>query len=200
MGYYEDLGVDKDTTKEEMKKAYKAKSKKTHPDLGGNRCDFEKVKTAYEVLSDPIKKERYDNGEDTDLPPIDDLARSQLMGMFVNAVSDGTNIEQADIIGDLEKQLEQSVVNLVRAEQRNRKVEEKWNKVKVRLRHDGSISDVFGFVIKKELDKVSKFDVEHARTVLVLNKMKEMVDTYEYKYEKGEHTRNMSSDYWFGRV
>lgn len=62
--YYEVLGVDKGSTDDEIKKAFRKKAKMYHPDLHPNDKDAEKnfkeVNEAYEVLSDKDKKARYD--------------------------------------------------------------------------------------------------------------------------------------------
>lgn len=56
---YETLGVDKDATKGAIKKAYHKLCRTHHPDKGGDEEEFKKIKAAYEVLSDPEKRERY---------------------------------------------------------------------------------------------------------------------------------------------
>jgi molecular chaperone DnaJ len=60
--YYKILGVDKKSTKDEIKKAYRSLSKKFHPDVnpeGGEK--FKQIAEAYDVLSDDKKRQQYDN-------------------------------------------------------------------------------------------------------------------------------------------
>lgn len=60
MSHYETLGVAKDASPENIKKAYKAKALEHHPNKGGNAEKFKSLGAAYEVLSDPLLREEYD--------------------------------------------------------------------------------------------------------------------------------------------
>lgn len=58
--YYGILGVDKNASSEEIKKAYRNSALKYHPDRGGDAEKFKEVNEAYQVLSNPEKKAQYD--------------------------------------------------------------------------------------------------------------------------------------------
>lgn len=59
--HYKTLGVTKNASQTEIKKAYRKLALKHHPDKGGNPDDFKKITDAYDVLSDDIKRKQYDN-------------------------------------------------------------------------------------------------------------------------------------------
>ncbi|KNZ74968.1 hypothetical protein J132_05367 [Termitomyces sp. J132] len=85
--YYKILGIARDASEIDIKKAYRRESLKHHPDKvgisqGGDEEKFKLVSEAYAVLSDPRRRERYDLGEDED-------------GM--NDGMGGNNMSQADL-------------------------------------------------------------------------------------------------------
>jgi DnaJ-class molecular chaperone len=58
--YYKLLGVAKDASPEEIKRAFRKKAHEHHPDKGGDAEIFKKVNEAYQTLSDPVKRRQYD--------------------------------------------------------------------------------------------------------------------------------------------
>jgi DnaJ-class molecular chaperone len=60
MSLYQTLGIGKDATKDEIKKAYRKFSKTMHPDVGGDEESFDKLKQAYDVLMDDDLRKLYD--------------------------------------------------------------------------------------------------------------------------------------------
>ena len=66
MNLYKVLQVERGCSAAEIKRAYFRLAKRHHPDKDGNTAEFQRVVFAYEVLSDPQKREHYDlTGEST---------------------------------------------------------------------------------------------------------------------------------------
>ena len=61
MDYYSILGVNRNATPEEIKKAYRKQAMAHHPDRGGDQEQFKRVTEAYDILSSSDKKAAYDN-------------------------------------------------------------------------------------------------------------------------------------------
>ena len=102
--YYEILGVKRDASADDLKKAFRHLARKYHPDLnkGSKEAEekFKEINEAYQVLSDPQKKAQYDQGGHVEFgpgdasgyrpPSYDDLFRDYGLGDIFNAFSGGS--------------------------------------------------------------------------------------------------------------
>ncbi|TCJ13649.1 hypothetical protein E0L93_14625 [Rubrobacter taiwanensis] len=65
VNYYEVLGVSRDASQDEIKAAYRRLAKDKHPDSpGGSEAEFSRIQEAYEVLSDPNRREQHNEALD----------------------------------------------------------------------------------------------------------------------------------------
>jgi len=98
---YEVLGVSKNATPKEIKKAYKDKSKIHHPDKeSGNEDLFKKIQKAYTVLIDPLSRKMYDitgNAEEVSFEKeIQTFFDTYIIPEIINI--EKTSFERVDII------------------------------------------------------------------------------------------------------
>lgn len=98
MNPYDELGVSVYATSEEIRQKYKTLAQIHHPDKGGDEEKFKRIKFAYEILSDPIRRTEYDTtgkfGTDTS---IKDEALHNLAQMLFSIIPN-FNPEQDNLI------------------------------------------------------------------------------------------------------
>ena len=64
MDPYKTLGIKKDASQDEIKKAFRERALKHHPDKGGDEEKFKQINEAYSMISDPHKRGHYDASRD----------------------------------------------------------------------------------------------------------------------------------------
>ena len=86
MSHYETLGVDKNATEKEIKKAYRAQAQVKHPDKGGTAEEFAPLANAYETLMDPERRLLYDATGKDQRPPIETEVQAIMVQWFHAAI------------------------------------------------------------------------------------------------------------------
>ena len=69
---YETLGVEREADRDAVRRAFRDKARRAHPDAGGSVAAFGALVRARDVLSDPGRRERYDRTGEVDYEPIAD--------------------------------------------------------------------------------------------------------------------------------
>ena len=107
---YSVLGIGKDASPDEIKRAYRKLASQHHPDKGGDTAKFQQVEEAYRILSDPEKKAQYDNPAPQGfqqfggMPPGFEEVFSQMFG--------GGNSPFGDIFGQRRPQQRNRTLNI----------------------------------------------------------------------------------------
>ena len=126
--YYAVLGVSREATPDEIKRAYRKLARQHHPDANREDPDaaerFKEVTRAYEVLSDPDKRQRYDMFGDeragagvagfSDFGGISDLFQTFFGGGFAGAGARRGPARGADILAEVVLTLEEAAVGAER--------------------------------------------------------------------------------------
>lgn len=197
--YYDDLGVKQDATPEEIKKAYKRKASKLHPDRdGGDEDAFKRVQRAYMVLSNKKKKNRYDSGEDEQhTPTARDQALQNLSVLFASIISNNIQmIEYVNIIETITHNIETNRAEPKRQIAKARKRLDKVNDAISRLKkkNPDEALDLFGSVLQQEVTSCNHAIETAEEQLEIMRIMTEMANGYEYNYDqrdKGSHERDL---------
>lgn len=99
MSFYDDLGVQRNASPEDIRRSYKILASKHHPDRKhGDTVKFQIVQKAYDTLSDPAKRKRYDtHGEEPAGPSPREKAMQQVASMVYRAI-DHEDIDRVDLV------------------------------------------------------------------------------------------------------
>jgi|GEM_PF-916400 len=95
---YDVLGISSDASAEEIKSKYKSLAQQHHPDKGGDEEIFKRIKSAYEILIDPVRRKQYDTTGSTQQDrSIRDECLDRLSRMFFSFAAE-MNPEKEDIV------------------------------------------------------------------------------------------------------
>lgn len=105
--HYETLGVKPDAKPDEIKRAFRRKAEKLHPDKGGDHLEMAAVNRAYYALSDPQRRATYDQTGTDHAASLEDRAR----GAIAQAFSDALQKNAPDALAHAYKAIETSRAN-----------------------------------------------------------------------------------------
>ena len=116
---YKTLGIRKNAKLERIKRAFRQRSKQTHPDVGGAPEAFMAVRRAYFILSDPERRRKYDRDgvvdEDTGLTFQTKVAACQAQ-LFEGFVQSGAAFRKdLDVIKAMTRAAEEEIIKIDKA-------------------------------------------------------------------------------------
>lgn len=125
---YATLGVKKNASKDEIKKAHRKRVSKSHPDKGGNREEFLAVQRSYEILSDDQQRKRYDETGDTSTPvPMRERCLSELAKLAIHVVNESPDHKTRDLVKQMKDTVNATLVQTRQSRTENQKQAEKFH-------------------------------------------------------------------------
>lgn len=177
---YDELELPKNCTSEEIKQKYRILAQLHHPDKGGDVEKFKRMKLAYEVLSDPTKREHYDlTGQQYDDINLDAEVYTRLSNM-VSQYSQQINPEFDDLIlkmkFDLYHAQEQTTNSIIGCNALIAKLNIVAKKIK--LKKEGE--NILKFFVDKKINIHHTELINHKRSLIVFARMLEILEDYHY--------------------
>ncbi|MEA3537659.1 MAG: DnaJ domain-containing protein [Pseudomonadota bacterium] len=191
---YDDLGVAKDASPEDIKHAYRKRAKREHPDAGGDAERFSKVSRAYMVLSDPERRKRYDETGATEPKRDDTLAKvARIISNALACVMEGGQFDwQTNDLSDaIANEIRVNILELnveIGATQREMEAAEE---LRTRFHYKGSKTDIIGGILLQRVQHLERaLDVLQQREKSFCDALTYVL---EYGYQVDSATRGATS-------
>lgn len=177
---YDKLGVNVNSSPEEIKQAYKDKAKEHHPDKkGGDSKDMAEINHAYMILRDPVKRKRYDEtGEDKDVPF--DVKFNDLVNIIFIKICEMEDEKTADLVTIFKKQCRLHKQDLMKAKG---KVDGKLGKLMVVLERLSGSDERIKKGVRGNIDYLKGESMKFKSEIQFLDEAMEVIDKYEYKVD-----------------
>lgn len=187
--HYLVLGLQPDATPAQIKAAYRKLSKKHHPDAGGDREQWDKISQAYEVLSDPARRSKYDaTGDDTQTPDPEAQQRAQVAAIVRQIISGVLQSSRDDpgqvdfrsrIMTDLDMRRAQMVQDKSQLELKVKRVE----RFVGRFKKDDDGEDIIGDVVRQGLRDLEAQIVNVDNAIKLHEKVTQVFLQYRYEMD-----------------
>ena len=179
MNPYTELDVSVTASTEEIKQRYRTLAQMHHPDKGGDEELFKRIKLAYEILSDPIRRKQYDITGEATTTNAKDEALSNIIQIILHVVPN-FNADTDDLIKIAEDE-SRAMLNMVNNDINNTEQQIiRFEKVLKKLRIKTNGENVLENIIQKQIQQRKKDLIVFHRNVKVCMLMLEILKDYEY--------------------
>lgn len=185
---YDVLGVDKNASEEDIKKAFKDKAKKAHTDKeGGDHDTMVELNKCYALLSNPAKREQYDSTGETgeNLNSFEVRFKDFTQKVFVSGVlEEQKNYEKTDLI-EVFRQYVTAIVGQ-NIDHKNILAAKLDKLKKVQARIVAKKENTIGSLLQLNMDQLTQEINISEDGIQFLNKCQEHLKDFSYTFEKEE--------------
>lgn len=178
---YEILGVPQDASTEVIKKAYRELSFKNHPDRLGDNSMQSKINNAYEVLSDPIRRELYDKTGAEKNTDYDLKVQGFLQNIFLNLINQQEDPTKIDLIGQMRRFIYTMIEGVEKSISDSKKSIIKYDKVVKKLKTKGDTNLIT--LLNRQIDELNKNINANTDYSNFMLSMVTVVEDYEFDFE-----------------
>lgn len=191
MTLYEDLGLGKEASEEDIKQAYRKKARETHPDKGGSAEKFQIVSNAYTILSDAERRRRYDQtGEAGQFVDEKAMVMQHLGALLFSVIESTPDLDHIDLIAKMKQIINEGRDKADREVAATKKKIVQYKSAQKRFKHKGKkknrLADMIEHSIKGQEGKLE----EIAKIRKLGDDMEKIAEEYVYEadavYPKAE--------------
>jgi curved DNA-binding protein CbpA len=196
---YATLGVPRSATADEIRKAYVAAAKRIHPDAGGGAVEFVELQAAYDVLSDPERRQRYDETGDTDADADNATAMAlelacQVLAKVLSEVQDPTRV---DLVARMVSVLSQAAIECEQAAKAAEANAQRLEKVVKRFKRKSKKPSPLVAMLQKQINQLGLVARAQRGELPKITRAIEVVRDHEFKWDRPAPT-NTSTTFIIG--
>lgn len=178
---YDTLGVTKDADAATIKRAYRKRVAKTHPDKGGDAREFHELTVAYDVLTNDERRKKYDQTGETKQEDEAAVLQNELIQLILTAIKSTPDLKRQNpleiarqFIGNRQKEITDNKLGILR-EMKSFSIAIKKLRRKKTMKNDLVIMAMERHLKKGEQD-LANLNSQLDRA----ERLKAMVNDYEY--------------------
>ena len=180
---YEILGVKKNATLNEIKNAYRKKAVENHPDKeGGSAEKMAAINHAKDILTDPVRRKKYDEtGFDGKEISFDQRFRQTMDQLLMQIIKEpGNNVETIDVIGLMKSSIQDAMDEYKK--KKKIKETELTKMISVKERAQSSKDKTILFVLTARIEEYKRVLAKMADEILYCEECLKFLDEYKYDF------------------
>lgn len=190
---YAVLGVAENATQDEIRRAYRRRARVCHPDKGGDPDDWERLSLAYETLSDPERRARYDRtGDRPSAQPEEPHEDTKLMVILAQIIQNvvcgqeggGGDVRTIDVVEAVKtnmRQMEQKIVEgILTTESRIRRNKEVTRRLRKKRRRSDS-QDLLRMVLRGQREELRRVKEKQTEDLSLHRRVIRVFEGYDYE-------------------
>ena len=179
---YKDLGVPKDADKATIKKVYRKKVMKAHPDKGGSKEEFQAIQKAYEVLGDDARRAHYDKTGQDGVEDRATILNQRIAALFCQLIENG-DVDHVDIVASMIANINQGIAHNKGLIRDHEKRIAKYQRVLKRIKKKTAGTNILQWMVEGQISG-NKLAIERGTDEIAKQtEMMEVIKDYEYKVD-----------------
>lgn len=184
---YDLLGISREADDAAIRSAYRRLAKTAHPDSGGDADSFAQLKSAYELLKDPIRRKVYDEtGYDPQLAEVKDLEGLLILEKVINEmVLDDREPGSFDPVAMMRRKLTDEVVqarfHVFELERHRGRIRNHLDRIS-----NKPMADVLGSMLRTRVSSITDAIDKAGKHVLAIERAYEMLEGYGYEIDSAQ--------------
>lgn len=177
---YAILGLTKEATQEDIKKAYYKLSMKHHPDKGGDIKEFQEINLANEILSEPETRQKYDRGEPVfNVQDPEVFIRNRAIQIFAALVEGGQlDFDHVDVFKHIIGNIQAQIAQVPNMKSNATGAINKMEKIKKRI--GGKNGPIFISLLDEKIKQAQTMSDSLDREVPIMEAMVKFLEDAEY--------------------